>query len=339
MSRSFLSEIFSFLRGQPNHPIYHKETAGWAYVRAWRGLRRGCLPLMALIMVSTSCCCGLMIFPTILDNSPSDTPTILFFTLPIILLLGVLSGGEIINVLTGFVATVLTATTISAEIEAQTYPLLRLTAIHPRQIMLAKLGAAFNQIRLPIITIMVARLVSIAGGVLLLVLYVIVQAESAFLPQEVLEIWAQIVPHIPGIVSLLISGLVWLICHALLKPVVDMLLFLTIGLFASSFTRTRSGGLFAAGGIRVALWVASYILSQIASSFLSLATMPLAIMAGSAPDAFEELAAISPNLWMLGAAVTTSGMVIIMIVLEFVLTLILLRITQNRVEQLPFAGI
>ncbi|MBN1311908.1 MAG: hypothetical protein JXB30_10850 [Anaerolineae bacterium] len=343
---SLLSEIFLFLRGQSDHPIYHREAAGWSYVRAWRGLRRSCLPLMLLIMLSMSCCCGLIFLPTAFED-PTITPTVLFLMIPGVLWAGVLVGGEIINLLTGLLATALTATTISAEIEADTYALLRLTPIPPRQIVLAKLGAAFNQIRLPVITIMIARLVAIVGGILLLLFYVTVlgselggaSSTPPTAPAIPLDVWIPVlVPNIIGIAGLVVAGLFWLVNYAFIKPLEDILLFLAVGLFASSLARTRSGGLFTAGGIRVAMWMVSYVLSQFVSSFFSLVTIPLALTAAGAPIIFDRLANLSPSLLMLGSAISVMAIVLVMGVLEFVVILLLLKITQNRAENLPFAG-
>jgi hypothetical protein len=300
---------------------------------------------MALIMLSMSCCCGLMLMPTALET-PTDTPTILFLMIPGVLWFGVLAGGEIIKVLAGLLATALTATAISAEIEADTYALLRLTPIPPRQIVLAKLGAAFNQVRLPVITIMVSRLLAIVGGILLMIFYALVlgnELSGAYPttpssgPAIPLDAWIPVlVPNIIGTASLLIAGLVWLFHYAIIKPLEDILLFLTVGLFASSLVRTRAGGLFAAGGIRVVLWMASYVLSQFISSFFSMAAMPLTVIATNTPTVFEN---IPPNLTMIGIATATILMVIVMAVIELALALFLLKITQHRAEHLPFAGV
>lgn len=344
--RSLLSETFFFLKGQPNHPVYRREVAGWSYLGFWRGLRRGCLPLMGLIMLGMSCCCGVMIVPAAFDT-PDTTPTILFLMLPGILWFGIFSGGEIINLLAGILATALTSTTISAEVEAETYPLLRLTPISPREIVLAKLGAAFNQLRLPVVTIMISRLIAVIGGIALLIFYSIVLSNTGVSPgtspaqPPSLEIpietgITQLLPILTGVIGLLVAGVVWLMTYAFFKPFVDILLFLAVGLFASSLARTRSGGLFTAGGIRVALWVIGYVFSQVVSSSLSIFMLPLMLPANM--SWLERLATDRPDLLLLGGAAITVIVALVTIAAEFALTLLLLNITRSRAERLPFTA-
>lgn len=345
--RSLLSETLFFLKGQPGHPVYRREVMGWSYLGFWRRLRRGCVPLMGLIMLAMSCCCGVMIVPAAFE-APDTTPTILFLMLPGILWFGIFSGGEIINLLAGLLATALTSTTISAEVEAETYPLLRLTSITPREIVLAKLGAAFNQLRLPIVTIMASRLIAVIGGIVLLVFYSIVlstspagispgpspgQPSSLTIP---IETWATLLlPFLTGVIGLLVAGVIWLITYALFKPFADILLFLAVGLFASSLARTRSGGLFTAGGMRVALWVIGYVFSQIMSSFFSIVMLPMALMSTNT-SWFERVLSDRPDLVLLGGAGITVVIVLVTVAAEFAVTLLLLNVTRNRAERLPF---
>lgn len=270
--------------------------------------------------------------------------------LPGILWFGIFSGGEIINLLTGLLATALTSTTISAEVEAETYSLLRLTSISPREIVLAKLGAAFNQLRLPIVTIMLSRLIAVIGGIALLIFYSIVlsnsltgasPATSPAPPSSLtipIETWARpILPIVLEVIGLLVAGVVWLITYAVFKPFVDTLLFLTVGLFASSLARTRSGGLFTAGGIRVALWIVSYVFSQVVSSSFSILMLPVMIMPANM-SWLERLATDRPELLFLGGAAITVIVALLTIAAQFALTLLLLNITRSRAERLPFTA-
>ncbi len=134
---------------------------------------------------------------------------------------------------------------------------------------------------------------------------------------------------------MVIAGVIWLIVYAVLKPIVDTLLFLAVGLFASSIARTRSGGLFTAGGMRVALGVVSYVFSQILSSSLSILMLP-AMMMPASMSWFERLATEQPELLVLGVVATTVIIALITLVGEFVLMLVLLNITSKRAERLPF---
>jgi hypothetical protein len=348
--RAFLSEVFLFLWGPSNHPIYRRETAGWAYVRAWRGLRKGCLPLIGLVMVGVSCCCGSMIMPMILEESTS-APLLLILVIPGIVWFGITAGAEVVNGLTGLVATVLTATSISAEIEADTYALLRLTPIPPSQIVAAKLGAAFAQLRLPVITVMISRLISVVGGILLLIFYTIVisnsSATSSGTPSAALPVIPSIspevlsplfIPIVVGVLIWLIAGVIWLLYYAIAKPFLDILLFLSVGLFASSLARTRSSGLFVAGGLRVVLWVASYVGSQAMSSALSIFAMPLVILSANGSSSLDQLLSAHPGLVMIGGAVAAIVSAIVLGAIELGFALLLVNITQGRARRLPFAG-
>lgn len=343
--RSLLSETLYFLKGQPNHPIYRREVAGWSYLRFWRGLRRSCLPLMGLIMLGMSCCCGVMIAPAAFETS-ENTATTLFLMIPGVLWFGILSGGEAINLLAGLLATALTSTTISAEVEAETYPLLRLTSIPPHEIVMAKLGAAFNQLRLPVITIIVSRFVAVLGGIALLIFYAIVLSSNLMgtstgtspAQPPTLEIpidtWSGLLlPFLVEGIGLLVAGVVWLISYALFKPIADMLLFLVVGLFASSLARTRSGGLFTAGGMRVVLWMLSYIFSQIVSTTFSIFMMPLMVVPANM-SWLERLITDRPGLvYLVGAGVTVI-VTLITIAAEFGLAFLLLNITRGRAGRL-----
>jgi hypothetical protein len=144
---------------------------------------------------------------------------------------------------------------------------------------------------------------------------------------------AQLLTSFPEIIGLLVAGIVLLVAYTFLKPIADILLFLVVGLFASSLARTRSGGLFTAGGMRVGLWALSYVFSQLVSSFLSIFMMPLMIMLANIPW-LEEMFTNRPELLFMGGAGITVIVALVTIAAEFALTFLLLSITRNRAEHL-----
>ena len=73
----------------------------------WRRLRRGCLPLMALLVVGTMGCCGLSFFGMTLDAGLGNEQLIILAGAALI---GLLYAGQIIRWITGLLATALTAT-------------------------------------------------------------------------------------------------------------------------------------------------------------------------------------------------------------------------------------
>ena len=153
-----LFELFAYSVGHPHHPIYHRELAGWSYLGFWRRLRQGCLPLVAAIVVLMGCFCGGLTFLTIDDLG--QWPFVVGAVL-----VGVYLAQGIIHWLMGLLAISLASTTISAEVEAQTFHLLRATPMPVKQIVLAKFGAAFHQVRLPVVVITVLRVLLLVSTI------------------------------------------------------------------------------------------------------------------------------------------------------------------------------
>jgi hypothetical protein len=326
-----LGDLWAFLIGKREHPLVRHEERGWAYVGVWRKLRKGCLPLVALVLGGTSCGCGLL---TLANVSMPDE----LILVPGAALIGLLIAGELIRWLTGLLATVLAATTISAEIEADTYGLLRLTPLTAREIVLAKLGATFRQFRVPLAATTLARAVFVVGialwgGVLLL-------TESAGTgpspgvpgtpaPLPVGEIAGLIVPGL----AVLAAALIWLVYY-LAGPALGVLMYTALGMLASSWSRSRSGGVVLAFGLRVALWMASYLGGQLVSVALSLLTVPIFALSTN-PARLERLLSGPPGPAMLMLSALAVGWVAFLIALRIGIVLLVVAVTIRRAGRLP----
>src|SRR5258705_11291781 len=108
--RAYLSQVFSFMRGRSDHPVYRKEVAGWSYIRFWRNIRSGCVPGMLVMLVASVLGCGLITFivfasDTSAGGSP-DWPLAMLVSLTAAVV-GLFYVGEIVLMLAGLMATVL----------------------------------------------------------------------------------------------------------------------------------------------------------------------------------------------------------------------------------------
>ncbi len=341
--KTFLSEMWAFLFRRTRHPVYRRELTGWSYVGIWRGLRRGCLPLLALPILGSVGCCGLMVLPLLDSVSVEALPTI-----ALALLGGVLVGGEIIRMLAGLIATALTATAISAEVEAETYGLLRLTPIPPRQIVLAKFGAAVRQLRLPVLAVTLTRALALVGGVVLLIVIIVMAVVTTPstqtpapgtsplppfpAPPKLLSLVPTLATSLLAVVSVIVVGLMWL-AYYLFQPFLNVMLFAAVGLFGSSLARTRSGGLFAAAALRVGLWMASYTANQVLSSLAwGVFSIPLVLMS----PWLDTLATAQLGLLVAGGAGVAGVWLLLIVGVELATTTLLLRLASWRAGRLPF---
>ena|GEM_PF-882305 len=339
---TWLSDFTRFLIGRTDHPIYRREMAGWSYSGAWRQLRGGCVPLVGLLFLVTIGCCGAVGGLTILPEIqlPED-----WFVIVFIVVAALFIGEGVLRFVTGLIATALGATVISAELEAQTFGLLRLTMVTPSDIVLAKFGAAFRQIRLPLLLILLVRLLIVLIGAISLVIVIIqginTAGSSGISPSDLLS--SPVLP-VTGLMVVeygialgfaFIAFLAW-IAFFIFQPILDMLLYVALGVFASSWAKTRANGLITAGAFRVGLWMLSYVSGQIFSTGLSLLTLPL--MALPALPTWIQDAASSPGLLILLAALAAILMLITSISIELSISLGLLRATTARAEHLPSLG-
>lgn len=273
--RQFIGDIWHALFSQGDNPVFQREMKGWAYLGFWRRLKKGCLPLILAIVIAPMACCGLTASTAMVNLSE-------WYIVVIGLIGGAALGGELIRAATTLLATILAATTISAEVEAETLPLLRLTPIMPRQIVLAKFGAVIRQIRFPLASISIVRAISVIAMVAFAVIALLVDVSSTIsnapvniTPSMIPTLWDTIVSGsylIALIVTLLF--LVFLFAYYVLSPYVSTLVFAAVGILASTFARTRGNGVIAAAGLRVALWVFSYVASQFVGITIQLMFVP-----------------------------------------------------------------
>lgn len=339
----WLSELLAFLIGKPHHPIYRREMAGWSYIGAWRRARRGCIPLIMILFATTTCLCGgscgLTLLPTS-SQAPGDWPLILL-AVGVGLAVGLAIGEASLRFITGLTATALTATVISSEIEAETFGLLRLTLIPPREIVLAKFGAAMRQIRAPVAALILVRLViAVLGSLFALAMFVFGLWESStqipVLPAApgggiaaaLLSIWYGFAAAIA-----VAAVIAWLLYYVL-RPTLDMLLYAAIGMFASSWARTRANGLLAAGAFRLVLWMASYVGGQFVSMLVSLLSLPLMALP-RVPVWIQEQAG-GWGLMVIFFSLVAMFLLLFIIAAEAAIILAFLFLSAERAKRLPF---
>jgi hypothetical protein len=342
--KTWFSELFSFLIGRRStHPIYQREMAGWSYVSAWRRIRRGCIPLIALLFITTTCLCGgscgLTVLPEV--QTSQDWGIVVGIVVLIGSLVGLFVAEGLLNFITGLLATALASTVVSAEIEAQTFGLLRLTSIPPRDIVFAKFSAAFAQVRVPMIVLVLARaliaLIATLGGMTLFAVGVL--ASDSIIPPGTLSngpvTGILLIYYGLAVIAVATAVLTWL-AYYIFRPVLDILLLVALGIFASSLARTRAGGLLAAGGMRLVLWMVSYVVGQVTSSMLSLIVMPMFALAG-VPTWVQQTSA-SPGLFIFLSAIGVVVGVISSITFEAAAIAGLLYFTAQRAKNLPALG-
>jgi hypothetical protein len=332
---SYLTEIWRFLRGQPNHPIYRHEIQGWSYLSIWRTARRGCLPLMAVIVISMMACCGLITLPAMQSASEEWSFTVLAG------LIGFMTGGEIIRWATGLLATALTSTVISAEIEADTFSLLHLTSVPTREVVLAKFGAALGQFRLPVLVIGIIRALFVFGLIGLVVLIFVVGIDGTGITSAG-SLPAPLLPPMPAPLALsyvaalgvALLALLGLFAYYVASPALEMLIFGALGLLASAFARTRATGVAVAAGMRVLLWGISYITGQLFSFGFSLLALPAMALA-TVPLWAERLASTEPAALIAGGGFLTLFWLAVIVLIQVGVILVLLYAAEQRTARLP----
>jgi hypothetical protein len=333
-----LFDLFAYGVGRPRHPIYRRELAGWSYLGFWRQLRKGCLPLVAVIVVLMACFCGGLTLLSVddLEQWPLVAAAIL---------VGVFFAQAVIHGLMGLLAVALASTTISAEVEAQTFHLLRATPMPVEQIVLAKFGATFRQVRLPVAAIIVLRILLIVGTVAAIIaaLVLIPDANPSAPPslppgaEPTIEALpgSALAAVVAGVVAFVVLSVLWL-AYFLARPVLNAMLFVAIGLFGSTLGKTRSGGLIAAFGIRAALWAVSYILSQVVSTGTSLLLSPLFVYGSPLLRWLEALVDRQPALAILAGTAVVAAWFLIAVGLQLGVTLLAVKASARRAARLPF---
>jgi hypothetical protein len=327
----FLRDAWYFIFRAGRHPVYRREMAGWSYIGFWRRLRRGCLPLAALVAVSTACCCGVVALSAM--EFQDEWPFAI-----LAMLIGLQAGGEIIRWLVGLLATALAATSVSAEVEADTLGLLRLTNMRPSHIALAKFGALIRQFRTPLAVVAAIRLIVIIGGLGWLVFVMVAEMPGSLSPGNPLAILAAgplvVVSYVLAGAAVILLAVVGL-AYYLTVPVLSTLVFAAVGLLASTWARTRTGGLMAAAGLRVALWAVSYVVGQVLALLFQLALLPVTLIS-STPAWVTNLLAIEPGLLIFAVATFSIGWLVMLAAGQVAVALALVRLAARRIGRLPY---
>ncbi len=206
--------------------------------------------------------------------------------------------------------------------------------------MLAKFGAALQQFRLPLIAVALVRAIFVVG---MIVLVAVLLAPEITSPASVPA--APPSPTAPGpaaaalVASAIIAGLavllaalVWFIYY-LAAPTLSTLIFSALGLLASAWARTRAGGLIGAAGLRVALWVGSYVAGQFASVFFSILTLP-AFALPTTPLWLERVEALDPALLVFGGALAAIAWIAVLVIVQLGVALALLYAASRRAERI-----
>jgi len=327
-----LLDVWRFVMGQASHPLIQRELAGWNYLRPWRALRRGCLPVMLITVVTTVGCCGLSIAAGA-STSSEDMLLVVFSTLA-----GLFIGAELINFASGLIATALTATTLSGDVEAGRLEMLRVTPLTAREIVLAKFGAVMRQLRLPLATVAVLRAIFLIAVVLMLFAAVGGEQVNAGSPgaSEPLAPSLALGLLVNGL-FLLATALLWLLYY-LLQPFLRTALFAALGVFASAYSRTRAGGLFTAAGFRVGYFVVAYIASQAISLVFTLVLSPITLLMSAAPmlPPWLETLLNQPVLLIFAVILVMAVSLVLAVAWPVCVTLATLSWTIRRTQSLPY---
>ena len=344
--RRLYANIWKFLFKNPRHPILQRERSGWTYLRLWSGLKRGCLPIMALIIVAPACLCGLMVLLAVQDYS-----LLSWMGIAMTVLFGVLMGGEVVRMLAGLITTALAATSISAEIESETFALVRLTLVPVDEIILAKFSAAVWQVRSAIIATMVTRTAFMLGslGIGMIFLMVLAWESGTAWLQVALTFIAgmlAIASQLPTLtlITIVLSGLLSLavvlitlaatLLNYLFQPLLEMSLYSSLGVFGSSLSRTRSSGLVTTILLRVGLWVVSYISSQVVGLFIQMSLFIFLAIPG-VTKLINDLFLLNPAILVILVAAIYLAFIGIFFVVQLGLIGILLTFAINRSKRLP----
>nr|MBN1229375.1 hypothetical protein [Anaerolineae bacterium] len=233
-------------------------------------------------------------------------------------------------------------TTISAEVEADTLGLLRLTNMPSRQITLAKFSAAMQQIKAPVIAVILTRFLFLIGlpvGVLLLLLVYsspVAGGGSAPLPDiSSLNVPAGLVASYLIAVGIVLVFALLLAVYYLVSPILEVAIFASVGLFASTWARTRTGGLLTAVGARVVLGAVSYLLSQMAGVIVQLLMLPLMLMP-ALPLWAQRFLEVEPAILLSLGGISAILSLLLIAAGQAGLSLLVLYITSRRVSRLPY---
>lgn len=327
-----LRDLWRYTFRNPDDPIFRKERTGWTYMDLLRSLNKGCLPLMAVAIVLSSLGCGLV--GIIIELN--------IYVFIIGFILGLFLVAAIIDWVTGWIATALTATTISAEIESETFNVLRATSRSPHEIVMAKYGAAMHQIHLPIFTPVVLRILAVLITLFTLLVALVLEVDTSSIGVPALPdllALALAATQTRGWLFVLFLGVICLILYGLVLlvgPILRTMLFAAIGMFGSSVAKTRANGLLAAIGIRVGFGIFGYAISQFFSFFLSFGVQGVVGVSSVLPAWLEALLDLPPALYVQGGLLVFIAYCALYLTIQVGLVWAFLRFATDRVKKLSF---
>lgn len=230
------------------NPVYRLETHHRRKNRAANNLRWGCLPL---ILLTTNATILLILTLVGLSQGYYDPTDTVLSTLALVIL-GLqavqLTAGAGVNILT----IVQAAPTISGEVELQSWRLLRTTILPLREIVLAKLAGALNELRLPLAGLLTLRFISTITG-LIFGSYLIRSSLYYSSRRDILRFWMD-----GEWIPITIAILVFLLYYTL-QPAIQFGVNGVLGMLASAYARSRSRAVASALIGRLALWIASIV--------------------------------------------------------------------------------
>lgn len=349
---TLLRDGWRALWGRYDNPVYRAERKGWSYLAMWRGIRLGCLPAAALLMLGLGALCTL---PVWIDPSAWGEQSFDRLVLALVFAsIGVWMAIELLRWIATLLATFLASTTIAAEVEGERLAILRSTLVTNRQIVLSKFSGVLGELRPLLRVVSLGRITVILGLFVLALVWIFVSAARSGIspaPSGLPPIPATPLPDLGlagvspltlllvslDLLLLLISPLVWVLV-LLLEPFFSTGMFTAIGVFASTLARTRASGLFNAAGIRVVYFVLSYLLSQLISSLLSFLMLPVLALTAAQPQAPQWLLTLTqdPTLALFFVLLTMLASMLVSLLWMGSVTLLSLNFAATRLEKLPY---
>lgn len=160
----------------------------------------------------------------------------------------------IMGLLTGIQSVALTAPLISAEVELQSWGLLRTTTLPLQEIVLAKLTAALHILRWPVILGVVLRVFSWLNFVMWIGAFYM---ERNVTYSSVVQQRSTLAATLPGLLPFILITLVFWA----LQPPINLAVNGALGLWASCRARNRGQAISLGLAVRLALWIGAIILN------------------------------------------------------------------------------
>jgi hypothetical protein len=251
------------------HPVVRYEAGHWARSRAWRAARHlvwgGSL---TFILVPAAC----SILFSLQSKFTSRAEGIL--ALGGVFAVGVALLSTLAVWFSNISASILGATLIAGERESRTWPFLRLTSLTALDIAGGKMMALFYTLLGPLRLITGLRLLALVAGLATVSLAFLASGVSA---REFAAIFVPLLDEfslrpVQWAALLLFAALAisWWVLNWLAEPFFGLLYYGIIGLFMSTFARSRGSAIVLVVGAHFCLALGVYVpLSQISSLFLA----------------------------------------------------------------------